>query len=103
MNDDRLTECLAVQAMRWKTAPGRYIKAGRAWTPSWKFAPLTNLENAFDLLDAAASSYTLRAGTGGMFEAKVRVGARVGKASGKPKARTITLAVARALGFEVER
>jgi hypothetical protein len=103
MNDDRLTECLAVQVMGWRTAPGRFIKAGRAWTPSWKFAPLTNLEDVFTLLDAAASTYTLRTVTGGMFEAEVRVGGRVGNASGKAKARTITLALARAVGLEVAR
>lgn len=103
MNDDRLTECLAIRVMGWKTAPGRFIKADRAWTPSWKFAPLTNLEDAFALLDNAASTYTLRTGRGGMFEAEVRVSGRVGNASGRAKARTITLALARALGLGVEQ
>jgi hypothetical protein len=103
MNDDRLTECLAVRVMGWRTAPGRFIKAGRAWTPAWKFAPLTNLEDAFALLDAAASIYTLRTGTGGMFEAEVHVGARVGNACGAAKPRTITIALARAVGVEVSQ
>jgi hypothetical protein len=101
MNDDRLTECLAIRVMGWRTAPGRFIKAGRGWTPSWKFAPLTNLEDAFALLDNAASTYALRTGRDGMFEAEVHVGGRVGNASGESKARTITLALARAVGLEV--
>jgi hypothetical protein len=101
MNDDRLTECLAVRIMGWRSASGRYIKAGKAWTPRWKFAPLTKLEDAFSLLDAAASSYTLRSAPDGTFEAEVRLGGRVGNASGKAKARTITLALARAVSLEV--
>ena len=99
MNDDRLTESLAIQVMGWRTAPGRFMKAGRAWIPSWRFAPLMNLEDAFGLLVASESTYTLRTGMGGLFEAEVRVGERVGKASGEPKARAITLALARALGL----
>jgi len=40
---------------------------------------------------------------GGDFAAEVQVGARVGKASGKLKARTLTIALARALGLELDR
>jgi hypothetical protein len=101
MNDERLTEKLAVQVMGWKVAPGRFLKSGRAWTPSWRFSPLTNLEQAFNLLDHAANGYTLATDKNGIFEADVRVGARVGKASGEPKARTISLALADALGLEI--
>jgi hypothetical protein len=101
MNDDRLTEKLAAQILGWKAAPGRFIKSDRAWTPSWRFAPLTNLEDAFVLLDASASAYTLATNTDRCFEAEVRVGERVGKASGEPKARSITIALARALGLEI--
>src|SRR5258708_28407361 len=97
MNDDRLTEKLAAQVLGWKAAPGRFIKSGGSWTPSWRFAPLTNLEQAFDLLDRAASTYTI-SNKVGCFDAEVRVGGRVGKASGKLKARTITLALAHARG-----
>jgi hypothetical protein len=101
MNDDRLTEKLAAQILGWKATPDRFIKADRAWTPIWRFAPLTNLEDAFDLLDASDSAYTLATIAGGSFEAEVRLGGRIGKASGEPKARTITIALARALGLEL--
>jgi hypothetical protein len=100
MNDDRLTERLVAQVLGWKVAPGRFIKSDRAWTPSWKFAPLKNLEHAFELLDNAASSYRVAKNAGGNFDVEVRLGARTGKASGQPKARTITIALARALGLE---
>jgi hypothetical protein len=101
MNDDRLTETLVAQVLGWKVAPGRFMKFNRAWTPSWKFAPLKNLEQAFKLLDHAASSYRLAKNAGGNFEAQVRLGARTGKASGQTMARTITMALARALGLEL--
>jgi hypothetical protein len=39
---------------------------------------------------------------GGPVAAEVQVGERVGKASGKLKARTVTIALARVLGLEVD-
>jgi hypothetical protein len=101
MNDERLTERLAAQVFGWKAASGRFLKSGRTWTPSWRFTPLTNLGHAFDLLDHAASAYTLAVSESGKFEAEVCVRGRIGKASGEPKARTITIALARALGVEL--
>lgn len=101
MNDDRLTEKLASVVLGWKTAPGRFIKPGRGWTPRWHFAPFTKIEDAFLLLDRVASDYTLAADKGGGFRAEVRVGGRVGQASGESRARTITMALAHALGLEV--
>ena len=101
MSDERLTRKLGVQVMGWKSAPGRFIKPGRAWTPGWRFSPLTSVEDGFALFDAAASAYTLAAQEGGGFQAEVRVRDRIAKASGEPKARTITIALADALGLEV--
>jgi hypothetical protein len=72
----------------------------RRWIPRWRFAPLTSLEHAFELLDHAASAYTLTTNSRGGFEAEVHVGTRIGRASGEPKARVITLALALALGLE---
>lgn len=101
MSDDRLTEKLAAQILGWKAAPGRFIKPGGGWTPRWKFAPLRRIEDAFELLDIAASTYTLTANKNGGFTTEVRVDGRMGQASGKSKARTITLALAQAIGLEV--
>jgi hypothetical protein len=102
MTDDRLTEQLVEKLLGWKVAPGRFIKPDRGWTPTWKFTPLVNLEHAFNLLDHANANYIVSAGSRGEgITAKVMVGARVGSACGVLKARTITLALARAVGLEI--
>lgn len=101
MNDERLTDELAVRVMRWRPAPDRFVKSGRSWIPRWRFQPLADLVDAFQLLDHAALNYTLTRDCH-MFTAHVRVGASRGTASGELKARTITLAVARALGIDVK-
>ena len=98
MNDNRLTEALAIRVMGWRLAPGRFIKPDRGWTPSWRFAPLIKLEDAFELLDVCGCAYTLSGNAAGEFEAEVRIAERVGKYSGKAKPRVITIALARALG-----
>jgi hypothetical protein len=95
-----LTNELAARIMGWKPAPDRFVKSGRSWIPKWRFRPLAELADAFQLLDRAAHHYTLSM-DGGTFTAEIRVGSGRGTASGELKARTITLAVARALGLEV--
>ena len=102
MTNERLTEKLASQILGWKTAPGRFIKPNRSWLPNCRFAPLTNLDQAFDLLERINGTFTLSTVESGLFQVEVHVGDRVGKASGEPKARAITLALAQALGIEVD-
>ena len=99
--DKLLTETLAIRVLGWKLAPGRFLKSDRAWTPRWKFAPLTNVSDAFDLLEATKGAFTIRANRGRVFEVEVRLAGRVGIARGDQKARTISLAVADALAIEV--
>ena len=101
-DDQRLTEELAARVLGWRLAPGRYIKSGRCWIPRWRFQPLVELDDAFKLLDGAAHFYILKSDRSGAFSAEVSVGRNTGKASGKSKARTITLALAHALGLEVD-
>jgi hypothetical protein len=101
MNDERLTEELACHLMGWRLAPDRFMKSGRSWIPRWRFTPLTSLEHAFQLLDRAASKYTLTAVAGVAFTAEVRVRGRMGKVSGLSKAKTISLALAQALELEL--
>ena len=100
MNDDRLTEKLAAQVLGWKATPDRFIKAGRSWIPRWRFRPFAELADAFRLLDHAADHYILT-GSCSTFAAEVKIDSCWGKAVGEHKARTITLAVARALQLEV--
>jgi hypothetical protein len=97
VNDDRLTDELVCRVMGWRVAPGRFIKAGQSWTPRHRFAPLIRLDDAFQLLDRVATGCKLTMVKGGRFVAEVQVGTHVGKASGERKARTVTLALARAL------
>ena len=99
VGSDQFTALLAGRVMGWKACPDRFMKSGRAWIPRNRFRPLTRLEDAFFLLGHAASNYTLMS-VDGLFTAEVRIGVRTGKAIGDPKARTITLAVSRALGIE---
>jgi hypothetical protein len=100
MADEKLTEELARQIMHWKSAPDRFIKSGRTWIPRWRFQPLNNLEDAFQLLEKAASTFKLATAPDGIFTARVRVGDHIGIASGEPKATSITLAIARAIGLD---
>lgn len=101
MNDKTLTRELAVRVMGWRATSDRFIKLGRSWIPQWRFQPLVELSDAFQLLDAAANRYSLSRDRNGVFGTSVQIGGRRGKASGEPKARSITIAVARALGLEV--
>lgn len=100
-SDERLRDALIFRILGWRQTPDRYIKANRSWIPRWRFTPLTNLQDAFDLLEIAASSYSLRVQVDGRFEAEVFVDGHVGRAFGEPKARTIAVALARALGIDI--
>jgi hypothetical protein len=103
MNDVQLIDELASRVMGWKVASGRFVKPSRSWIPKWRFAPLERLEDAFLLLDTSRATFTLARNATGVFTASVRLAQRLGEASGEVKARTITLALARALGIEVDR
>lgn len=100
MTSDQFTAILAERVMGWNVGPERFLTGGRGWRARWRFQPLTRLEDAFEMLDSAKSEYRL-AVTDGTFTAEVQVRGRMGKASGNCKARTITIALAQALGLEV--
>jgi hypothetical protein len=99
-SEEILRDALALHVFGWRSTRDRYIKANRSWIPRWRFAPFTNLQHAFELLQAAGSSFILRSLATGAFEAEVCIGGHVGRAAGEPKARTITMAVACALRLE---
>lgn len=102
MTSEHLTAILAQRVMGWGVAPDRFLMGCRRWLPRWRFQPLTNLKDAFRLLERAASTFTLTADTKGTFTARVRVGKNPpGSASGKSKATVISTAVARAIGLDV--
>jgi len=96
----RITEDLAQRIFGWRCFPDRFLTGNRKWIPKWRFAPFERLDDAIRLLDAAADNYRLfGTGKGRAFSAVVRVNKRVGKAHGEPKARSITTALAIALGL----
>ena len=101
MMGSTLTNLLAERVMGWKVCPDRYLKPGRTWIPKWRFEPLVRLDDAFLLLDNVGSTYVLSLGATGVFTAEIQIGDQVGKCSGEPKARAITLAISQALGIEV--
>jgi hypothetical protein len=98
MSDAKVTDELAAHVMGWKPGPDRFTKSGRNWIPRWRFQPLTDLPDAFQVLDRAADHYTLTR-DGRTFTAEVRSGSGRGTASGELLAKTIALAVARAIGL----
>ncbi len=102
VNDDTFTAQLAQVVMGWRTAPGRFLKAGRGWTPQWKFQPLKSLKDALDLLEKAAPQHlTLDGDEKTGVRVKVRIAGVTGEAHGQSKPRAICYAVARAVGITV--
>jgi hypothetical protein len=96
-----LTDGLASRIMGWKPCPDRFVKSGRSWIPRWRFQPLTQTSDAFQLLNSAAGSLILTTGRDGTYRAEVRFGAHVGRAAASSVATSITVAVARAIGLDV--
>jgi hypothetical protein len=82
-------------------APDRFLLGNRQWITRSRFQPLSDVTHAFRLLEAVAGSFNLGTPLGGTFRAEVRVGHQIGCASGEPKAASITLAIARAIGIDV--
>lgn len=103
VDEDLLTVQLAQTVMHWRVAPDRFLKSGRQWIAKWRFRPFSRLEDAFLLLDQTGGTYNLAVDRNGALTAEVRIRGRVGKASGNAKARTITLAIVRALDLAILR
>jgi len=101
-NDARLTDGLATRVMGWKAFPKRFITSGQDWISRSQFQPLSDIKDAFRLLERVTDDYSLRSAHKGPFIAEVRLRGRTGRAAGKAQARTITLAVARLIGLETE-
>jgi hypothetical protein len=103
MANDHLTAILAERVLGWGVGPDRFSTGNGGWKSRWRFQPTCNLEDAFRLLEKAApEEYSMRGDSKGNFQVRVRIGGRRGAASGEQKALTITFAIARALGIEVE-
>ena len=102
MTAHELVDELARRVMGWRPLPDRFLRRDRSWLPRWRFDPMAKTADAMMLLELASpETYTLSQHNG-KFTAQVCIAGRVGAAEGKLKARTITLALARALGLETE-
>jgi hypothetical protein len=100
MTDRLLMDELARLVLGWRSAPDRYLKPSRGWIPRSKFRPLTDVRDAFRLLDQFTKDYSLIARPGQGFTVEVRSKGRTGRASGKIAARTVTLALANLIGLD---
>jgi hypothetical protein len=102
MTPERLTEILAEHIMGWSVGPDRFTMGGRRWLPRWRFQPTARQADAFRLLEAAAAEeYTSGSETDG-FWAKVCIRGVTGQAHERTQPLAITVAVARAVGLEVD-
>ena len=102
MTNDHLTAILAERIMGWTVGPDRFLMAKRRWQPRWRFQPTENLDDAFKLLEKAAPRDYSMGDDGKGFRVRVRIGKTIGEACDISKPRAITLAVARAVGIEVD-
>lgn len=89
--------------MGWTVAPDRFLTGDRAWMPHWRFQPTEKLEDAFRLLETAApQEFTICGDGSGNIHVQIRIAGAQGEAHGTATPLTITNAVARAVGIEVE-
>ena len=103
MTSQALTKLVAGRVMNWTAAPNRFMLGHRKWTPTWRFQPCEIFEHAVQLLDAARpTTYSLGADQTGCFWARVEIGGVVGEARDRSRPRAVTIAVARAVGIDVD-
>lgn len=101
-SDTRLVVELAHRVLGWSAGPDRFRTLGRAWIPRWRFSPLTEIKDAVFLLDHVATRYSIRMEPDRQFWVDVEIKGRTGMSVGGSQARAITVAIARALGLEVD-
>jgi hypothetical protein len=101
MNVNDLTAVFAKRFLGLKPTRDRFLRPNGSWLPKWRFSPFASVEDALLVVDHAASEFKLSRVQGGLFTAEVRIGGRTGKAAGADKARTISCAIADAIGLEI--
>ena len=103
MKAAELNAVVAERVMGWKATPDRFLTGGRGWIPRWRFQPAKNIGDALQLLSGAApQEYSICGDEMGRVHVRVRIAGMLGEARGSDKPLTITYAVARAVGIEVE-
>ncbi len=103
VSNDKLTAVLAERVMGWRVGPQRFLLEGRRWMPRWRFRPTDRLADAFKLLERVTAEHCDMGQTPqGFFVVELQIGGGHGRACEKSKPLAITLAVARALGLDVD-
>jgi hypothetical protein len=103
VSNDQLTAVLAERVMGWTVGPERFSMGNREWMPRWRFQPTEKLEDAFRLLEEAGPrEYSICGDDKGSIHVRVRIDGTAGEARGTSKPLTLTYAIARAVGIEVE-
>ena len=96
-----LTQELARLVMGWRPAPGRYLKPSGGWVASSRFKPLSNLNDAFRLVEEAKATLALSLSAKGLCSVEVTVARMVGRATDVSVAAAITVAISRAMGLDL--
>ena len=104
MSREHLTAALAKGVMGWTVGPDRFLMGNRGWMPRWRFQPTEKLEDAFRLLEEALpQEYIIcRQEKSDTIHVLVRIRDVWGEALESSVALTISYAVARAWGIEVD-
>jgi hypothetical protein len=102
VTNEQLTAILAERILGWSVAPERFLLGNRQWITRLRFQPLNRIQDAFRLLQATAGCFSVTKTASGAFTATIQIGHRTGTASGPAAAATITRAIARAIGVDLE-
>ena len=103
MTSQMLTKLVAERVMNWTATPNRFMLGDRKWTPKWRFQPCEIFEHAVQLLDAARpTTYSFGTDETGCSWARVEIDGVLGEGRNRSKPRAVTLAVARAVGIDVD-
>jgi hypothetical protein len=103
MTDESMTAALAERVMGWGVRPDRFVMDNRGWMPRWRFQPTEKIVDAFWLLEQAGpQEYMIQVDDKGDCRVHVRFGERTGYADSPSKARAISMAIARAVGIEID-
>ena len=100
---DMLTALLVERVLGWRVGPDRYMMADRQWLKQERFQPTKSIDAACRLLIALRPiEYTFGGAGASDCWAKVRLKGMSGEAASPSLPLAICLAIARALGIDVE-
>jgi hypothetical protein len=103
MTNEHLSALLAERVLGWRAGPNRYIMADRQWLKRERFQPTKRIDAAFRLLIAIRPfDYKLEGSGSDVCWARVRTPGGSGEAKNPSMPLAICLAIARALGIDVE-